>query len=174
MNNLPFEIDTIHPDASNSNIEAPRSFEKDRGLDCRGLIENRALDAKFEFSSKSGPGWVEFTLPMRTVTEANCFEHWTKKHKRHRIQQKSIGLILSPVKRQIKLPCHIELTRYAPKTLDKYDNLPMSFKYILDACCAIIKNDFRPGRADDDERFTVSYNQMKSKNYGIKITITNI
>lgn len=172
MSNLHFDIDPIHSDASNSNVKAPRSLEKGEGLDCRGLDENEVLEAKFELSSKCDPGRVELTLPIRTVSEANCFEHWTKKQKRHRIQQKTVALVLNPLKCQIKLPCHIRLIRYATKKLDKYDNLPMSFKYIVDACCAIIKNDFRPGRADDDERFTISYDQVKSKNYGIKIIFT--
>lgn len=174
MTILHFEIVSCYPTDPNSNRDVPRKAKKNGGLSKRGSDENKVLDAKFELSSKSGPGWVEITLPMRTVTEANCFEHWTKKHKRHKIQQKSIGLSLNPLKNIIKLPCHIELTRYAPKSLDKYDNLPMSFKYIVDACCAIIKNDFRPGRADDDERFTISYDQVKSKNYGIKIVIKNL
>ncbi len=174
MTILHFEIASAYPTGPNSNGKVPTSFKKDGGLTKRGLDENKALDVKFEACSKSGPGWVEITLPLRTISEANCFEHWTKKQKRHRIQQKSIGLLLNPLKSIIKLPCHIELTRYAPKSLDKHDNLPMSFKYILDACCAIIKNDFRPGRADDDDRFTVSYDQVKSKNYGIKIVIKNL
>lgn len=61
------------------------------------------------------------------------------------------------------------MTRHAPKKLDRHDNLPMSLKYILDACCAVITNDYRPGRADDDENIQVTYNQVISKQYAVKI-----
>ena len=119
--------------------------------------------------SEIGEGFALLTLPIRTVSEANCSEHWTKKHKRHRLQQKALTLALNPIKRQIKLPCHIEMVRYAPRKLDKHDNLPISMKYILDSCCAILTGDFRPGRADDDERISISYDQVISKEYGVKI-----
>lgn len=112
------------------------------------------------------------TLPIRTVSEANNFDHWTKKHKRHRLQQKTVALILKPVKQHVKFPCHIKLTRYAPRKLDKHDNLPMSMKYILDACCAIITGNFKAGRADDDDRISISYDQVNSSQYAVKIEIT--
>lgn len=115
---------------------------------------------------------VEIIIPIRTISEANNFEHWRKKNERHKKQKYAVALALNPLKCQIKLPCHITLTRYAPKTLDKFDNLPMSFKYILDGCCEILTGDYRPGRADGDERISVSYDQVKTKDYSIKISFT--
>ncbi len=120
-------------------------------------------------TSKIEDGKVTLTLPLRTVSEANNFDHWSKKYKRHRLQRKTVALGLNPIKEKISLPCKIKLTRYASKKLDKHDNLPMSMKYILDACCAIVTGDFRPGRADDDERISVSYDQVISKDYGVVI-----
>lgn len=134
--------------------------------------ENSELAPNFILSSEVNPERVEITLPLRTVSEMNCSEHWTKKHKRHRIQEKTVVLSLNPVREHIKLPCHITLTRYAPRKLDKHDNLPISLKYILDACCAIITGDFRPGRADDDERISISYDQVKYPHYGVKVLFT--
>jgi hypothetical protein len=112
---------------------------------------------------------VTLRLPIRTVSEANCFEHWTKKHARHKAQKQAVALALNPQRSRIKLPCHIKITRVAPRKLDQHDNLPMSVKYILDTCCAIITGDFRPGRADDDERITVSYEQEKNSDYSVII-----
>jgi len=117
-------------------------------------------------------GSVEIALPIRTVSEANNFDSWKKKHKRHTIQKNTVALALNPIKNVIKLPCSIKLTRFAPGTLDKFENLPMSFKYIVDACCAIITGDHRAGRADSDERISLSCDQVKSEGYGIKILIT--
>lgn len=79
--------------------------------------------------------------------------------------------MLNPHKSKLKLPCRIEFTRYAPKKLDRFDNLPMSLKYILDACCEVITGDLRPGRADDTEEIDVVYKQEISKEYALKIII---
>ena len=108
-------------------------------------------------------------LPIRTVSEANSFEHWTKKHKRHTAQKQAVMLSLKPHRDKITLPCHIKLTRVAPRKLDRWDNLPMSVKYILDTCCAMITGDHRPGRADGDERITVSYEQETNADYSVII-----
>ena len=135
-------------------------------------MQEGALKCEIKLSSDFTDGRVEITLPVRTVSEMNCTEHWTKKHKRHRIQQKTVALALNPIKCKIGFPCHIKLTRYAPRKLDKHDNLPISMKYILDACCAIITGDHRPGRADDDERISISYDQIQSSDYIVKVLFT--
>jgi hypothetical protein len=110
-------------------------------------------------------------LPVAAVIEGNSFEHWQKKHKRHVQQKKYINLALSSVIRQISLPCTIYLTRYSPRLLDQWDNLPMSFKWILDQICESLIPGKRPGRADDDKRISVKYFQEKSKEKYIKIII---
>ncbi len=112
---------------------------------------------------------IILTLPIRTVSEANISEHWSKKADRHKKHKGMVSLYLKPLRKHLKLPCKITMVRYAPRKLDRHDNLPMSFKYILDACCEIITNDFRPGRADDCERIEVSYEQVSHKEYGIII-----
>lgn len=117
-------------------------------------------------------GKVTLILPIRTVSEANNFDHWTKKHKRHRLQQRIVGLTLNPARQNVKFPCQIKLTRYAPRKLDKHDNLPISMKYILDACCAIITGNFKAGRADDDDRISICYDQVTSSEYFVKVEFT--
>ena len=84
-----------------------------------------------------------------------------------------MALILRPNAKHIAMPCHVTLTRYAPRKLDRFDNLPMSMKYILDAVCEVITGDYIPGRADSHEGLTVAYEQVISKDYGVKIRIQN-
>ena len=120
--------------------------------------------AKLSMKSEVCEGKVILTLPLQTKSEANCFEHWTKKHQRHKNQQRLVALALRPLRDKIKLPCNILFTRLAPNKLDKHDNLPMSFKYIVDACCAIITGNYKAGKADSDERISIAYlTKLKAK-----------
>jgi hypothetical protein len=138
------------------------------------LKGKNSTEAKLSPKSEILPGKVILTLPIHTVSEANNFDHYRIKHKRHVKQKKIVALFLNPVKSSITLPCNIKIIRLAPKKVDKWDNLPMSVKWILDACCAIITGDFRPGRADDDKRITVEYDQVLSPAYGVIIEIKNV
>jgi hypothetical protein len=149
--------------------------------------EKKALEPKLKLSTQKGDGWVEITMPIYTVSEANggakksykrngktCYkaEHWTEKHRRHKLQKGSVSLLLRPHSASISMPCIINLTRYAPDTLDRFDNLPMSLKWILDSVCEIITGDYRPGHADSHEGILdVKYFQVLSKEYGVKVRI---
>ncbi len=115
-------------------------------------------------------GSITVDVPLRTKSEANCAEHWTIRHKRHKKQQAIVTIALKSVLPLIRLPCKLTLTRFAPTKLDKHDNLPMSFKYIVDAICAIITGNFISGQADSDERISISYDQIQTKEYGIRIS----
>ncbi len=114
-------------------------------------------------------GRIEIILPIRTVSEANNFDHWTKKQKRHKKQKWWVELAFTQCKCQI--PCVITLIRLAPRFLDAEDNLRMSVKYIKDYIAAYITGDHRPGRADGSKLLTWHYDQVKSKQYAIKIII---
>jgi hypothetical protein len=127
---------------------------------------------KITMKSEISDGRVLLDLPLQTKSEANCFEPWQVKHGRHKQQQKIVALALNPHRTKIRLPCNIMLTRFAPDELDKFDNLPMSFKYIVDEVCSIITGDYRPGHADSDKRISISCDQIQSKDYGIRIEIT--
>src|SRR5690348_9185822 len=113
---------------------------------------------------------IKWELPLRVVSEATN-EHWTKKRKRHRIQQMLIRCILKIQIEPFILPCTVILTRTGPKVLDD-DNLPSAFKYIRDeiAACllpekvAVYKNKRghfvqNKGHADSDRRITWKYAQ---------------
>lgn len=75
------------------------------------------------------------------------------------------------IKHLLKLPCLLTFVRYASKSLDKHDNLPMSMKYICDQVCAELTGDHRAGRGDDNDLISIQYDQVKSKVYGVKIII---
>lgn len=115
---------------------------------------------------------IEVVVPVFTVSEANCFEHWTAKSKRHSTQKFQVRMALQRFLAPGTLPCQIVLTRYAPHRLDKRDNLPMAFKYITDQICELLIPGLAAGRADDDDRISVTYAQEESTRYGIKIKIT--
>lgn len=149
--------------------------------------ENNAAEGFKMRSSTNGVDWVQLILPILTVSEANggakkaykrngktCYkaEHWTDKHARHKRQKGMVGMLLRKHAAILKVPCFITLTRYAPNKLDRHDNLPMSMKWILDAVCEIITGDNRPGKADEDERIEVRYNQIASKEYCVRVLIT--
>lgn len=114
---------------------------------------------------------LDITLPIKTISEANCHEHWTKRHRRHKKQKNILFWYLLECKKLVKFPCTITFIRYAPKFLDAHDNLPMSMKWLCDQLCAEITGDLRPGRADDFEGIKIQYDQVKCKKYAVKIII---
>lgn len=117
-------------------------------------------------------GLISITIPIKTVSEANSSEHWTKKSKRHNQQKFIIKIMFRKCVRYIDLPCTIKLTRIAPRALD-YDNLCCSMKWCLDAICDCLVPGLKPGRADGDERISVEYYQEKGmpKEYALKIDV---
>lgn len=124
---------------------------------------------------------IILNLPIRTVSESNCSEHWSVKSKRHRQQQFFIRLLLITSKPEIILPCKITLIRISPRLLDD-DNLVGSLKYIRDEisayinpekvvkCKKINKNNKivlyeNKGHADNDKNITWAYAQKNGKTY---------
>lgn len=116
---------------------------------------------------------VSWQLPIKTASEANSSEHWTRKAKRHRLQKRWVKAAFHRERPQLAIPAHVVLTRIAPRSLDSQDNLPMSFKYIADSIAEELTGNYVPGRADDDKRITWEYKQEKGavKEYGVKIEI---
>ena len=114
-------------------------------------------------------------LPIKTVSEANLSrEHWTKKHKRHKAQKEAIKLACSHLITPDLLPCTIKLTRIAPRKLDQWENLPCSFKFILDSLASFLVPNKAFGQADSDSRIQVRYDQIKGipHEYAIEIEVT--
>lgn len=153
-------------------------------------IENSTASQQKAFTTKTANS-IEIGAPILTCSEANGgrkravkrfggtiykTEHWSDKAKRHKKQKGLIRMMLTVARTRdfIRLPCKITLTRYATRKLDRFDNLPMSLKYILDAVCEVITGDYVPGRADSHEGLQVEYDQITSKQYFVKVKIENL
>jgi len=166
-----FDYESTNANGQISNIEAPPSSQNGSSNTKARVKRKKSVVGKITMKSEIGEKKISIDLPLQTKSEANCFEPWQVKHGRHKQQQSLVALAMNPLRDKIKLPCKIVLTRFAPNTLDKFDNLPMSFKYIVDAICSIITGDYRPGHADSDQRISIACDQVKSKEYGIRIEI---
>ncbi len=128
---------------------------------------------------------IVWEIPLKTVSEANCSEHWTVSSKRHRQQQFFVRMLFHSLKDPVPLPCQITLIRLNSRPMDGQDNLPMSFKWIVDQISECIFPEKRKnyvkdgkvrqlkGRADSDPRITWKYAQEKGK-MGIRIEIEPI
>lgn len=128
--------------------------------------------------------WFEVQIPIKTVSEANCSEHWTKKSKRKQQQQFFVRMAMKEHIDKIRLPCTITLTRLSPRKLDSKDNLPMSFKSVSDELAALIfpekvqtyrnasgKRVSNKGHCDSSDQIKWRYEQEKAKKQAIKINV---
>ena len=115
---------------------------------------------------------ADWKIYIKTVSEANCSEHWSKKSKRHSLQKKAVVWKWLQERPEFDPPCTIILSRIAPRVLD-FDNLVSSFKWIKDSIADRINPGLAPGRADDDSRISWDYKQERgvSKEYAVKIQI---
>ena len=127
---------------------------------------------------------TSWEIPIKTVSESNCSEHWFKKSQRHRQQQFFVRALFNSEIKNISIPCEIVLTRLSPRYLDDEDNLPIAFKWIKDELGACIfpekvvnylskngKMKQNKGHADSDPRVKWKYTQEKRKKLGIRIEI---
>ncbi len=123
-------------------------------------------------------------IPLKTISESNTKEHWTKSSKRHKGQQFFVRHLFSAEKKKIPMPCEITLTRISTRFLDAEENLPMAFKWIKDEIGACNfpekvvtyitkkgKSAKNKGHADSDPNVTWKYAQEKGKIHGIRIEI---
>lgn len=101
-------------------------------------------------------------IEMEVVTEANTHEHWALAHKRHKRQKQLLRYKLSHFFIYKNKPLLIKFTRLYPGKLDKHDNLPMAFKYIVDAVSELIYSSVKAGRADDNKNLEWQYDQEKN------------
>lgn len=127
---------------------------------------------------------IRWEIPLKTISESNTHEHWTKASKRHRQQQFFIRALFTAEIRPIPMPCVITMTRISTRMLDADDNLPGAFKFIKDEIGAqlfpekVVTYKTRTGRssknkghADSDPRVTWKYAQEKGTIQGIRIEI---
>lgn len=111
-----------------------------------------------------GPGQpvVEFTVPVRTVSEANGRDHWRVKAKRTK-QHRRWAAALCP---RHALPCVVTMTRLSAGELDD-DNLRSALKAVRDGIADAL------GVDDRDPRVRWEYGQAKCKRgeFGVRVTI---
>ena len=135
---------------------------------------------------------IEFDIPIRTVSEANCSENRFRKNKRHKGQQLFVKMSLGIFVKECSFPCEITLTRMSPRLFDD-DNVVSSFKYVRDEISEYIAKlnmsdeerkkikDFyvtkkgvvrrMKGRFDNDPRMTWVYCQEKYFRDSVRICI---
>lgn len=113
----------------------------------------------------------EWILPIKTVSELNSCEHWSKKYQRRKNQGYIIFYEWKNDPPSLSFPIHIVLTRLSTRMLDVGDNLPSAFKAIRDMLANLIFPGLPSGQADSDDRITWEYKQEKAKGYNVKIQI---
>jgi hypothetical protein len=115
---------------------------------------------------------VRVSVPIRTVSEMNLREHWSKRAKRKKEQGVAIALVLNPTFiRSMRAwgsgvtSWAVTLTRVAPRLLDA-DNLAASNKGVQDSVARVI--------GVDDRHIAWTYAQRKGspKDYAVEIAIT--
>jgi len=108
-------------------------------------------------------------LPIKTISEANTRDHWTKGYKRHKLQKMWIRATFQGQINKIITPCHVILTRYGRKMDD--DNLISALKYVRDEIASQIKPGLAPGKADEGEDITWEYKQKAQNKVELRIEI---
>jgi len=166
-----FEADKLIGNASISHFKALPIDQNSLNVKSVRLCKKIKPEPNLEFGTIIQDRQIIITEPIKLANEANSSEGWRAKHARHKAQKKAVFVAMLPVKHLIKMPCTLKVTRFAPKELDRHDNLPYSAKWVMDQLCAEITGDLRPGRADNYEGFTFQYDQVKSKKYATKIEI---
>lgn len=106
-------------------------------------------------------------MPVHVVTEGNMHEHWRSRYTRRKAQQLRTTAFLEAWRHSGNPwpapPLTITLTCLGPRRLDAHDNLPMSFKAVVDAIAKWLRID------DGDERLTWQYAQEHSKQHSIRV-----
>lgn len=105
-------------------------------------------------------------LPIRTVSEANIREHWTRKGRRARDQRFVARILIEKAGAKLVPPLVVTLTRIASRRLDD-DNLARALKAVRDGVADALKID------DGDPRLTWRYAQEKgrSKEQAVRVVI---
>ena len=111
---------------------------------------------------------IEFTIPVRTVSESNKSRHEFRAVTAKRVKsQRRLGFLFTrqnTILIATEVIRRIMLTRLAPKRLDTGNN-PSAMKAIQDGIADALKIN------DGDERIDWIYKQEKSKVYGVRVRI---
>jgi hypothetical protein len=89
-----------------------------------------------EFAIVYTPETVEFTMPIRLVSESNARRHWRERHQRALEQRQAVRMLLLRATRGMPCPTVVRITRLAPSLLDT-DNCWSSAKAVRDEIAAL-------------------------------------
>src|SRR5579862_3414488 len=102
-----FEVRKPIKKASRKSLDKANVVSSDGGAMSVSLKPKKRLTKRIDMKATVSEGHIILDLPLRTVSEANCFEPWRKKHKRHTEQKKLVYLSMLPFKDKLKLPCRV-------------------------------------------------------------------
>jgi len=117
---------------------------------------------------------MEYILPIRTKSEANCRDHWAKKGRRVKLQRNmSRAYAMEAIHdrdRPMIPPIEVMLVRISPGRKLDTDNLAGSNKAIRDGIADALKID-----DGDVGQLKFTYDQEKGppKTYAVRVTITD-
>lgn len=144
---------------------------------CTPPISNVRLDA------------FEFSLPLRTQSEANMREPWRAKAGRHKKQRTAVAWVMRGLRAQVAVAktwpaWTVKLTRVARAELDPDDNLNGSFKAIRDQLTqelglgkwsvpkkAGVKPRFLPDDRSKRIKFEYDQDAAYSNSYSVRVRI---
>lgn len=109
---------------------------------------------------------VAVRIPIRLVNELNEHKHFRVRQKRAALQHAMVCSAMEAAKMSHEPPKRVTITRFAPRLLDPFDNLPASMKHVVDALCDWWGIDDKPGCPVE----FVS-KQAKSKDYSVVVDI---
>jgi len=103
---------------------------------------------------------ISIMIPIKTISLANSRMHWAARHRYVRgLRQAALAVP------RFDLPATVTLTRIGKRLLDEHDNLPSSFKPLVDGIAD------RLGIADNDPRIKWRYAQHRGSPYAVKIDV---
>jgi len=119
---------------------------------------------------------ITIDVPVKTVSEKNRREHWSKRDRRVRAQKEIVWVYLAraaalrlfiAATREQELA--IRLVRIAPRLLDAGDNDAVALSAVRDTVAKMF------GRDDGASgRITWTYGQEKAKTYGVRVEVQTV
>lgn len=146
----------------NGYAPAPATPRKARGTGRRSLAK-----AAFVLSlwKPDGTGGGTCFVPVRTVSEMNARDHWTRRNARRAMQHEMVRLVMS--RAVVEPPCVVTMTRVTRRgNLLDDDNLASAMKFCRDAIAKIIG-------VDDGDRSRVTWvrGQARGESVGVRVEI---
>ena len=104
-------------------------------------------------------------IPLKTISEANARDHWSKKARRVKHHRSTARLLTQTAARATALPVVVTLTRIAPSSGLDDDNLRSALKAIRDGIADAY------GLDDRDPSITWRYAQRRGTTYAVQVEI---